>query len=185
MLGSLAIRATEEPTMKTLILACTLAGGLVLAPLAAAQDAPPHEHGHATTPVPAAAPEGGWATDAPLREGMARVRGALDELRHYEMGHMPRGLAVEKVGEVKDAVSYMFAHCRLKADADAALHDMLVPLLAAVQRFESDPSDAGSIAAMRAAVADYPRLFDDPAARPAAGDAGQAHDGPQGGERDG
>lgn len=162
--------------MNTAILACVLAGGLVLAPMATAQEGPVHAQSHAVHGAPAAAPAGGWATDAPLREGMARVRTALDELRHYEMGHMPQGLAVEKVGEVKDATRYMFANCRLAADADAALHAMLVPLLAAVQRFEADPADTGAIAAMRSAVADYPRLFDDPAARAAEGDAADARD---------
>ena len=171
--------------MKTWAWVLAWAGAFALAPMALAQEAGHAEHGHAPAAATVAPPEGGWATDAPLREGMARVRAALEDLRHYEMGHMPRPLAVEKVAEVKSAINSMFANCRLAADADAALHAMLVPLLAAVQRFEADPADTGAIEAMRSAVADYPRLFDDPAARAGAGDAVHAHDAAQDGERDG
>lgn len=113
----------------------------------------------ATTPIPATR----YATDAPLREGMARIHAALDELAHYEMGHMPQSLAVERVEEIKSAVDFLFANCKLDATADVALHGMLAPLLGAIQTFKAKPEDASAVAAMRSAVADYPRVFDDPA----------------------
>jgi hypothetical protein len=171
--------------MKTAMLACILAGALVLAPFATAREPSAHDHAHAAGGATVTVPAGGWATDAPLRKGMARVRTALDELRHYEMGHMPRSLAVGKADEVEDAIGYLFANCHLEADADAALHAILVPLLAAVQRFRTDPADTGAIPAMRAAVADYPRLFDDPQARAPAAAGEASHDGPGGGNGDG
>jgi len=108
------------------------------------------------------APAQRHAADAPLREGMARIHTALDELRHYEMGHMPQPLAIEQVAAIKSAIDSVFATCKLEPEADAALHGMLVPLLDGVQAFKSNPADTSSVAAMRQAIADYPRLFDDP-----------------------
>ena len=107
------------------------------------------------------APSQRHAADAPLREGMARIHTALDELRHYEMGQMPEPLAIEQVAAIKSAIDILFATCKLEPEADAALHSILVPLLAAVQTFKGNPHDVGAIAAMRQAVADYSRLFDD------------------------
>ncbi|HMM67922.1 MAG TPA: DnrO protein [Dokdonella sp.] len=109
-----------------------------------------------------ASPAQRHATDAPLREGMARIHAALEELRHYEMGHMPKPVAIERVDAIQAATDYLFANCKLDAQADAALHGMLAPLLAGVQAFRKNPDDTSTIAAMRQAVADYPRVFDDP-----------------------
>jgi hypothetical protein len=117
----------------------------------------PHEPAAAT-----ALPAQLHATDAPLREGMARIHGALEELRHYELGHMPKSEAIERVEAIQAATDYLFANCKLDAQADAALHGMLAPLLAGVQAFRMNPDDTSTVAAMRQAVADYPRVFDDP-----------------------
>ena len=126
-----------------------------------------HEHegheAHAAPSAPAGIPEVRYATDAPLREGMARINAALGELAHYEMGHMPQSIAIERVDAIKDAIYYLFANCKLDAQADAALHGMLVPLINGVQAFKKNPQDLASVAQMRQAVADYPRTFDDPA----------------------
>lgn len=136
-----------------------------LAFAAAAIAAPPaaqehHDHAaHAATPVQAPAER--WATDAPLREGMQRVNAALEDLRHHEMGHMTDGQARERAVAVEEAIQFMFAHCRLAPEPDAALHSMLVPLLSAAKRLDADPADKAAVAAMREAVAPYATLFDD------------------------
>jgi hypothetical protein len=103
-----------------------------------------------------------WPADASLREGMGRVRIALDELRHFEMGHMDATMALDRVGLIEQAVADVFARCALPPQRDAVLHRMLVALLDAARRFRAHP-DAAASAAMRAAMADYPRYFDDPA----------------------
>lgn len=126
-----------------------------------AQAKPQHSHDASMKHV--AVPAQRWATDAPLREGMARVHTALNDLRHYEMGHMPRKVALERVADIEGATSYMFAHCKLAPDADAALHGMLGPLLAGAAALKQNPDDKSAVDAMRKAVADYPRYFDDPA----------------------
>ncbi len=135
---------------------------------AASQVFAQHEHGaHGADAKPAATapvtiPAHRHASDAALREGMSRIHAALDELRHYEMGHMPQSIAVERVASIKQATDYLFANCKLDAQADAALHSMLVPLINAVQAFNKDPADSSAVATMRSAVADYPNVFDDP-----------------------
>ncbi|MFC5437061.1 DnrO protein [Rhodanobacter umsongensis] len=147
--------------MRSVKFSLLLLGGFALSGLA--WSAPQHEH---TTPAEHAAhapiPAQRWTPDAPLREGMGRVHTALEELRHYEMGHMSEAMALDRVATIEAATTYMFAHCKLAPDADAALHGMLVPLVASTQTLKRNPKDMAAVAAMRAAVADYPRYFNDP-----------------------
>ena len=154
---------------------CIFAAGLVLA--GAGQAAPPHAHdqhaAHATPPAaPVEAPAERWVPDPALRDGMRRVHEALDDLSHYEMGHMPPSMAVERAKKIEDAITYMFAHCKLDPAPDAALHRILLPLLAAAQDLQKASTDVPAVARMRDAVADYPRLFADPlwSSTPAAGE---------------
>ncbi|MFC4525258.1 DnrO protein [Dyella halodurans] len=103
-----------------------------------------------------------WPADAPLRDGMASIHTALQQLRHYEMGHMSERLAMDRISMIEDAAASIFAHCKLPPQQDELLHGMLVHLLAAAQKFKQDPHDVAELAAMREAVAAYPRYFDDP-----------------------
>lgn len=149
--------------MKLIPLAAALVCGLAAVAMQAAPAHAREDHAaHAAANAPVAVPATRWAVDAPLREGMGRVHTALDELRHYEMGHMPVGMALDRVTAIEDATTYMFAHCKLAPEADGVLHGMLVPLLAAAQRLKKNPQDMAAVAAMRSAVADYPRYFNDP-----------------------
>jgi hypothetical protein len=157
-----------------LVIAVTL-GSVTALPSQARQAAHDHEH-QAAAATTASAPAQRFATDAPLRQGMARIHGALDELHHYEMGHMPKSIAIERVDAIQAATEYLFANCNLDAQADAALHGMLAPLLGGVQAFRKDPDDRSTIAAMREAVAVYPRVFDDPRWRVEADAASQPAD---------
>ena len=160
-----------KPLSLRIALACNL--GLV----AAVQAAPQHAHeDHAAHATAAAVPAQRYATDAPLREGMARVHTALDELRHYEMGHMAENMALERVATIEEATRFMFANCKLEAAPDAALHGMLGPLLAGASALKKDPKDMAAVAAMRHAVADYPRYFDDPQWPLEAAPAAATHD---------
>jgi hypothetical protein len=140
--------------------AAVLLSAFSLAPLAQAVAQEPHHHAAAPTAAPAAAQR--WAPDAPLSGGMRRAHAAVDELRHYEMGHMSAPMAVDRATSVEEAVTYMFAHCKLAAEPDAALHGILVPLLSAAQALKTDPKKVGAVADMRAAIAHYPQYFNDP-----------------------
>lgn len=165
---------------------CRLLVFLVLSGIAANAAAapsmpPPEDHAahasHETHGVPDAAPPAGapaqrWASDAALRKGMGRVQTALGELRHHAPGHMPAAAVQEQAAQIEAAIRFLFANCKLAPDADAALHQILLPLLKAAQRLHSDPADHDAVAALHAAVAAYPLRFDDPgwpaAADPAA-----------------
>lgn len=149
--------------MKSVKTVLALACGLGLA--MAAQASPQHTHeGHAahaaTTAAPASAQR--WTPDAPLSEGMRRAHAAVDELRHYEMGHMSAPMAVDRATAVEEAVTFMFANCKLAPEPDAALHGILVPLLSAAQALKADPKKVSAVADMRAAIAHYPQYFNDP-----------------------
>jgi hypothetical protein len=140
----------------TAVLLCAFS----LAPLAQAVAQEHHHHTAAPAAAPAAAQR--WAPDAPLSEGMRRAHAAVDELRHYEMGHMSAPMAVDRATSVEEAVTYMFAHCKLAPEPDAALHGILVPLMNAAQTLKADPKKVSAVADMRAAIARYPQFFIDP-----------------------
>lgn len=122
----------------------------------------PAAHAAHMAPEAAHALERRWASDAALRQGMQRVRAALSQLRHHERQHMPAEAAREQAAQIEAAIHFLFASCRLPPDADAALHQILLPLLQAARQLQSDPADRAAVAALRAAVAPYPRQFDDP-----------------------
>lgn len=124
--------------------------------------APAYDHHvHAPADVDAPVPDGHqpWAPDAPLLEGMARVRAAVAAL---EAAPAPAE-AAGHVAEVDEAVGYIFANCSLDPEPDAALHGVLARLMAASRALRTDPADAAAVSSMRAAIDNYQALFDDPA----------------------
>lgn len=145
-----------------------------------AGDAKPPEHsghsghaahaGHAahdmhSAPSPALpAGQPAWTPDAPLVAGMARVRSAVATLAHLEMGHLGEPQVLTVAGDIDAAIEYMFANCSLEPEPDVALHGILARLMAASTALREAPADPAPVATMRAALADYGRVFDDPAA---------------------
>ena len=136
------------------------------APLAHAQDG--HEHHSPATTVSQEIPAQRYATDAPLRTGMAQIRTAVDALGHYERGHMGVEQAVTFATTIQEQVAYLVANCKLEPQADAALHGIIAKLGAGAQALKTDPADLAAIPPMREALADYRRTFDDPAFETAA-----------------
>ncbi len=99
-----------------------------------------------------------WMPDAPLLEGMSRIRAAIAGL---EGGPGPATVAT-RAAEVDAAIEYMFANCRLDPEPDVALHAILARLMAATRALQADPADLAPVAGMHAAIANYEALFDDP-----------------------
>ncbi|MBA3486066.1 MAG: DnrO protein [Lysobacter sp.] len=141
----------------------TLAAVLLLAGMAVptvhAQDG--HRH-HAPAKKSAQEPVAGrFATDAPLRKGMAEIRKAVDALGHYEPGHMGSEQAVDFAGQIQHQVDYLIANCKLDRKADAALHGIIARLAGSARALQSRPSDLTAIPPMRDALQQYALQFDD------------------------
>lgn len=109
---------------------------------------------------------------------MRRVHVVVGELRHYEMGHMSAPMAVDRATTVEEVVTFMFAHCKLVPEPDAALHGILAPLLGAAQALKQNPQNLMAVADMREAIAHYPYYFNDPGWDAAAPALHEMHDEP-------
>lgn len=148
---------------RSTVAAVLIAWSLAIAPAVARTHSHAGPPDHATTSKLAGVPAHRWATDAPLRAGMRDIRAVVEALGHYEHGHVrPQG-AVTLAGQVDTHIAGIVANCRLQPEADAALHEVLAALSRGAAALESDPSDVAPIQAMRHALAEYTRLFDDPA----------------------
>ncbi len=128
---------------------------------AVAQDHAQHEH-EAVTSAAAQPPAQGWATDAPLRMGMANIRTSVEALRHLQRDHMSRQQALAEVAMIDQSIDHIIANCKLDPDADAVLHQVIAKLVHGSAGLKSDLKDKAAMASLRAALLDYQRLFDDP-----------------------
>lgn len=122
-------------------------------------------HAHAVanaggTDFPVPANHVRWEPDAPLMEGMSRVRTALAGLEAES--HPDDTTIVALAGEIDDAIAYMFANCQLPTEPDIALHAILARLMAATEALKANPSDGSPVADMHAAMHNYEQLFNDP-----------------------
>lgn len=132
---------------------------LVSGPAIAQEPHDGHAHDHGAEVVPATVPAGGWATDAPLRKGMREIASIVGALEQDDLG--PGG-AEALAGRIRAQVAVIVAECALPADADAALHPILGELAQAAGTLTAEPGTRASLPQLRAALADYARLFDDP-----------------------
>jgi|CXWL01.1.fsa_nt_gi hypothetical protein len=148
---------------------CVLLTTLFAAAPVSAQ-ATAHAH-HEPANVEATAIGHRWHADAPLREGMARIRKAHQALTALERGQLASDQVVTQADEILAAVNFMFANCRLAPEPDAALHPLLAQLLGASQALQKQPSDPAPVAEVETALARYAQLFDEsgPVSKPANG----------------
>jgi hypothetical protein len=119
-----------------------------------------HAH-HAVDATAVPAPALRWKTDAPLREGMGRIRGAVEGLQHYEQGHMGPEQATELANGIARDVNFIVANCKLEPRADVALHPIIGVLMQGAQALKAKPADLAAIPPMRAALEEYARQFDE------------------------
>lgn len=101
-----------------------------------------------------------WATDAPLREGMARIRDAvaLADAQAPLTGDSAAALA----DAVEEQVAFLIANCELEPAADATLHVLIARMLSAASMLRADPASAEGLPRLREVLHDYPRYFDHP-----------------------
>lgn len=150
----------------SLLLMCAGLAGAAAPP--AGDTAATHDHGghqhQAGAPVAATANVQHvlWLPDAPLREGMRRMRDAVQNLEDHAAGRLEPTRVLALASEVDAAAEFIFTNCKLDTAPDVALHGLLARLMAGAQALHHDPADASVLASMHAAIQDYPRLFDDP-----------------------
>ena len=152
--------------MRCLLLSASLPLLLACAAPVAAQS---HAHAHpGVDAATASAPVQRWKTDAPLREGMGRIRAAVDGLGHYEHGHIGAEQALKLAASIERDIGFIVAHCKLEPRADAALHPILGALMQGALALKANPAEFATIQPMRNALQDYARAFDDPSAEASA-----------------
>jgi len=130
-------------------------------PAATAHDA--HQHAAAAAVPERAVPAKRWATDAPLREGMGRIRKSVHALAARKPSPPSPKQATALAGDIERDVNFLIANCKLEPAADAALHGIIGKLLQGAHAVKADPADPAAIVTLRAALAEYARTFDDPA----------------------
>lgn len=116
-------------------------------------------HHHAPAAAGAQAPAGKWATDLPLRSGMARIRWAALQTLPGPVGDA-QASALSR--EIREATAFMIEHCTLPPQADAALHGVLTELLQGAEALPRAAERERAGERILAALARYPELFDDP-----------------------
>lgn len=147
-----------------------LAACLVRFASAQAQAQPPHDptahtHGRAGRGAMQLELDHGrpWGTDAPLREGMERIRAAVAQARQADAeGRLNTAQAKTLAGAVQDGIAFMIEHCRLEPKADANLHILLRRLSAAAAAVRADPGAPDGLPQMLEVLDIYPRYFTHP-----------------------
>lgn len=103
-----------------------------------------------------------YATDATLREQMREIRGNVLALEHHAHGRITGEVATRLADQITSHVNTIIVNCGLPPDADAALHDIIGPLLQNASALKADPGRNDAVAGMRKALDQYSRTFDDP-----------------------
>jgi len=116
------------------IRALLTAAGLALGLAAGSLAADTHKHDHGAAPARLELNNGQkWQTDAPLRQGMQNIRGAMEGALH---GIHERKFSAAQYGalakRVNGEVSGIVANCKLEPQADAQLHLVIADLLEGV-----------------------------------------------------
>lgn len=115
-----------------------------------------HAHEHASDAGTLVAPEEGWASDAPLRQGMQAILDAVDAAVRTQ------GEGPALAAELRAQIDFLFANCRLEPEADAALHGILAELLLSAQRLEAGASAVQEHDALHASLQRYGQQFQHP-----------------------
>jgi len=142
-----------------------LAAYLVSFTPAQAQTQLTHDHGHAEHGDMQIELDHGrrWATDAPLREGMERIRAAVDVARQAgARGGLNTTQAQALAAATEDGIAFMIQHCRLEPKADANLHILLGRLSAAATVVKVNPMAADGLPQILEVLDIYPRHFAHP-----------------------
>jgi len=153
--------------------ALAAAFSMALAAPALAQT-PAHSHAHdAAAPAKLALDHGRkWATDAPLRDGMAKIRALVEpRIDAAHTGRITPAQYKEIASGIEAQVASIVANCKLAPDADAMLHLVIADLMHGADAMAGREPTAKPLQGFGVAVAalnDYGRFFDHPGFAPVA-----------------
>jgi len=97
-----------------------------------------------------------YATDAPLRAGMLKIREFLSAPRPADTE-----AAKQLTNEIDAEVQKLFAQCKLEPAADAALHGVLALIIEGSAGLRVAAGDDHAWAKLQEALALYPKRFND------------------------
>lgn len=129
-----------------------------------------HEHEHGTEARLTLDHGKKWGTDAPLREGMSRIRGIVEpQLDAVHERKLTRAQYRQMAHDIEAEVAYIVGNCKLDPQADAVLHVIVAGLGEGIEALADDSSggrpEAG-VAKVVAALDDYGTYFDHPGWQP-------------------
>ena len=127
--------------------------------LAASAD---HQH-EASTHLPLPPPGQKWATDQPLREGMAHIRKAVEQALPTTQAPIGAAQASELAQTIETEIASMISHCALPEQADATLHGLFGELLLGSEALQANGDREQVMLQVVTTLNRYPHLFDDPA----------------------
>ncbi|MCH2220843.1 MAG: hypothetical protein MK097_11050 [Dechloromonas sp.] len=156
--------------MKPSILVFALLAGLSMGAAIPAAGAEPHDHHHEAVPAELHLDQGKkWATDAPLRQGMAAMRAELaNRLHAIHKDSLTKDDYAALGKSIDSQVANIVGQCKLKPEADAMLHVIIADLMAAAEAMQAKTQDSPAAGAHKAITAlnHYGRYFDHPHWRP-------------------
>lgn len=113
-----------------------------------------------------------WASDAPLREGMTRIRALVAPgLQRAHAGTMAPAEYAALAAKVDVQVGNIVANCKLQPEADAVLHGVLSELgsgTAAMAGKAAGTQPRDGLLQVAQALNDYGRTFEHPGFKPIA-----------------
>lgn len=111
-----------------------------------------------------------WATDAPLRNGMSRIRNlaatGVEDVHGGKMGQAQYAALAQKI-ELE--VANIVANCKLEPQADAMLHVVIAGIGSGTEAMAGKAPKAQAekgLLQVAAAVNDYGKFFDHPGFKP-------------------
>lgn len=108
-----------------------------------------------------------WATDAPLRQGLERIRDAVVPIVAATATRpLTKAEATAFSRAIEDQVQYLVENCKLEPKADAALHVLLNEFLQGAGTLAADPASKAAIERVVNALERYPQYFDHQSWRP-------------------
>ncbi|WP_246264065.1 hypothetical protein [Aromatoleum toluvorans] len=113
---------------KGMLVACAIAAATGFGGVSQALAAGGHDHG-SNAPALKLNAGGKWQTDAPLREGMVKIRANVEpKLDAIHAGRLT-ATQYEAMGKaVEEQLAYIVGNCKLAPEADAVLHGVIAEM---------------------------------------------------------